>query len=169
MLQKEVKFPLKQRFKSHDILRFYSRKVFPGKFWNFDQVCDQAPSKSMAYKWFKEFQFGSRSLEDRDHCRRLIPVTPDGNMNYVKTLIKENPRNHWGWDKGRFELFLGQFWQNFTVPSLCSEALCGWVPHQLTEEQKRARIELCLYKAGFPLQGLGSLILIWDRGNYWVA
>ena len=48
---------------------------------------DQAPSRSMVYKWFKEFQFGRRSLEDSDRCGRPISVTTDGNVNDVKTLI----------------------------------------------------------------------------------
>ena len=46
----------------------------------------------MVHKWFKEFQFGRRSLEDSDHCGRPISVATDGNVNDVKNLIKKNPR-----------------------------------------------------------------------------
>ena len=53
---------------------------------------DQAPSRSMVHKWFKEFQFGRRSLEDSDRYGRPISVATDGNVNDVKNLIKENPR-----------------------------------------------------------------------------
>ena len=48
---------------------------------------DQAPSRSMVYKWFKEFQFRRTSLEGSDHCERPISITTDGNMKDVKTLL----------------------------------------------------------------------------------
>ena len=106
---------------------------------------DQAPSRSMVYKWFKEFQFGRRSLEDSDRHGRPISVTTDGNVNDVKTLIKENPRITEDEIKDTLNLSSGSL-DRILRCHLCVRKRCArWVPHQLTEEQKRGRIDWCLY------------------------
>ena len=110
--------------------------------WSFG---DQAPSVSMVYKLLKEFLFGRRSLEDSDRCGRPISVTTDGNVNGVKTLIEENPRITEVEVKDTLNLSSGSL-DRILLCHLCVRTRCArWVPHQLTEEQKRARIEWCLY------------------------
>ena len=98
----------------------------------------------MVYKWFKEFQFGRRSLEDSDRCGRQISVTTDGNGNGVKTLIKEKARITEDEIKDTLNLSSGSF-DIILRCHLCVGKRCArLVHHQLSEEQKRARIEWCL-------------------------
>ena len=99
----------------------------------------------MAHQWFNEFQFGRRSLEDSDRYGRPISVATDGNVNDVKNLIKENPRITEDEIKYTLNLSPGSL-DRILRSHLCVRYRCAhWVPHHLTEEQKRGKVEWCLY------------------------
>ena len=106
---------------------------------------DTAPSIKTVYNWFKEFGFGRRSLEDSDRCGRPKSVTIDENVARVKELIEENPRITVEEMKDTLNLTTGSMdrilHSHLNVRKRCAR----WVPHRLTEEQKRARVEWCHY------------------------
>ena len=85
---------------------------------------DHLPSKATVFRWFRQFMFGERTLEDDDRCGRMATTVTPYNVSRVESLIK----------KYRVYGCLG-------VRKLCAR----WVPHDLSEEQKRGRVDWCTH------------------------
>ena len=94
-----------------------------------------------------------------------MTVATEQNVAKVKCLIKEDPRMTENEMKDSFYLLSASlnriFRHHLDVWKLCAR----WVPHQLTEEQKRGRVERCLHMLQ-QFDG-GRTVRVWDivRGN----
>ena len=53
---------------------------------------DQSPSKTTVFRWFKQFMFGARTLEDADRCGRMAIIITQENVSKVDCLIKKDPK-----------------------------------------------------------------------------
>ena len=106
---------------------------------------DKAPSKTTVFRWFKEFGFGSTSLNDDDRCGRPVTVCTEQNVARVKSLITEDPRITENEINETLKISSGSL-DKILRHELCVKKRCArWVPHRLTEDQTRVRYEWWQY------------------------
>ena len=104
---------------------------------------DQSPSKATVVRWFRRFMSGTRTLED-DRCGRMATIVTPENVYRVESLIKKDPKMTY------YEI---QDIMKISSASLtlilhdCLDARkrARWVPHNLSEEQKRGRVDWCTH------------------------
>ena len=106
---------------------------------------DTAPHKTTVFRWFKEFGFGSTSLDDDDRCGRPVTVCTEQTVAKVKRLITEDARITENEIKEVLKISSGSL-DRILRHELCVKKRCArWVPHRLTEDQTRVRYEWCQY------------------------
>ena len=102
------------------------------------------PSKRTSQRWFAEWRKERTEFKSLRHNsgRRRSPVTPK-NIAAVDLIIINNPHATYkeiehesSPGSGQCQLILRKI---LRVKKLCAR----WIPHQLTEEQKTARLEFC--------------------------
>lgn len=104
---------------------------------------DEAPSKTRVYEWYKEFKHGRTSLKDEPREGRPKSVVLPENIDAVQKLIEQDRHVTYR----EFEACLGI--SNTSVHTILHEhlgvrKLCArWIPHLLTEAQKKARVDWC--------------------------
>ena len=104
---------------------------------------NEAPSRTTVYDWFAEFRRGQRSLEDDPRSGRPATATTDIQVAAVRKLVEEDARvtvlqiaEEVGTSSGSVS--------NILHNSLgLSKVSARWVPHMLTREQKRNRVQWC--------------------------
>lgn len=104
---------------------------------------DEAPSKTTVYDWFNEFKRGRRSLKDEPREGRPISAVTPENIDAVQKMIEEDRHVTY------FEI---EAYLSISAPSihtilhdkLAVRKLCArWIPHLLTDDQKKARVDWC--------------------------
>lgn len=104
---------------------------------------EEAPSKTTVYHWFSEFNRGRRMLaDDFKEGRPKSAVVPQ-NIDAVRELIMQDRHVTYR----EIEAFLGIsmtsiykiLHEHLAVKKICSR----WIPHNLTVEQKQARVDWC--------------------------
>ena len=106
---------------------------------------NHSPPWSTVHKWYKEFQFGWMTSEDSDRCGLSATIGTVQNVTKVTCLIKEDPRITENEIKYGLNLSLGILNQILHHHLGIWKYCISWVPHQLTEKQRRGRVEWCLY------------------------
>ena len=106
---------------------------------------DKAPSKTTVFRWFKEFGFGSTSLNDDDRCGRPVTVCTEQNVARMKSLITEDPRITEKEIKEALKISSGSLDKILRHDLYVKKRCARWVPHRLTEDQTRVRYEWCQY------------------------
>lgn len=104
---------------------------------------DDAPSRTTVFEWFSEFRRGRRSLDDEARSGRPVEATTEDNVAAVRTIVAEDARV----TVAQLEVAIGI--SSGSIRTILHDKLhlrkvCArWVPHQLTEEQKAARVTWC--------------------------
>lgn len=103
-----------------------------------------APKKTTVYKLFHEFKQGRKSLQDGAHPGRPPSVVNQNNIDAVEKLVKQDPRitcrdlqDILGIGSAAVDTILHK---HLGLRKRCAR----WVPHSLTEDQKRVRVEWCM-------------------------
>lgn len=103
----------------------------------------EAPCKSSVYAWFRDFKLGRVLLEDEKKPGRPKAVTLPENIEAVRSLIeKDRPVTY---REIASELGISMtsinkiLHKHLKVRKLCAR----WIPHLLTEEEKRTRVLWC--------------------------
>jgi [histone H3]-lysine36 N-dimethyltransferase SETMAR len=106
---------------------------------------DVTPSISTIHKWFANFISGNFNLQDEHRSGRPKDIPTEKNIKLLNEAIINNPRI----GKRRLEQLTGipmttlkNFINNYFGLKKVS---LRWVPHFLTEQQKRNRIYFCQY------------------------
>eukprot|EP00112_Aurelia_sp_Birch-Aquarium-sp1_P013402 Seg2844.1 transcript_id=Seg2844.1/GoldUCD/mRNA.D3Y31 product="Mariner Mos1 transposase" protein_id=Seg2844.1/GoldUCD/D3Y31 len=104
---------------------------------------NKAPSRTTVYDWFAQFRRGRRSLEDDPRSGRPATATTDVQVAAVRKLVGEDARvtvlqiaEQVGISSGSVGNIL---YDSFGV----SKVSARWVPHMLTGEQERNRVQWC--------------------------
>ena len=99
------------------------------------------PSILTIYKWFKEFKCGKKTLQDGDRPGRPLTAVAQENIDAVRKLIRDDPRimcvdikETLGIETAVIDTILHK---HLGVHKRCAR----WMPHCLSDDQKRARIE----------------------------
>jgi histone-lysine N-methyltransferase SETMAR len=101
------------------------------------------PASRTVRQWFKEFRDGRRSLKDLPRSGRPPTAVTEENIAAVQKLIEEDP--HIPVRKMRSILKIGTAAiQSIVHDTLRFRKLCTrWVPRELTDEQKKTRVNWC--------------------------
>lgn len=100
-------------------------------------------SKSTIYFWFSEFRRKRKSLKDEPHHGRPLDVTTYVNVTLAKKLIKENPRITYTEIQNQLEISAYSVHKILRNNLKVKKVFSRWVPHALTEEQRKVRKEIC--------------------------
>ncbi|XP_026760939.1 histone-lysine N-methyltransferase SETMAR-like [Galleria mellonella] len=115
----------------------------------------EAPCLSTVRRWYAEFERSRVSLHGEFREGRPPTAVNENNVATVKRLIEENPQIIYEAIRELLRISMSQIQkilhEELRVRKLC----CRWIPHELTAEQKRARVEWCL-----------QMLLQYDHGHY---
>jgi len=104
---------------------------------------DEAPSRTTVYDWFAEFKRGRSSLGQASGAGRpKSAITPE-NIDAVQKLIEED--RHVTYQEIQTSLGIGmsQIQKILHDELWVRKLISRWVPHNLSEEQKAARVTWC--------------------------
>jgi histone-lysine N-methyltransferase SETMAR len=104
---------------------------------------DEAPSRSSVYAWFGEFKRGRDHLHDDVREGRPATAVTESNINTVRQLIESDKKITCQQIRDLLGIGMSQV-QTILHVHLKVRKLCTrWIPHDLTEDQKRLRVEWC--------------------------
>ena len=84
---------------------------------------------------------GARTLEDDDRCGRMATTVAPENVSRVDSLIKKDPKMAYTDIQDIMKILSGSL-TRIHHDCLGIRKLCGrWVPHSLSEERKRGRVD----------------------------
>jgi len=104
---------------------------------------DSAPCKKTVYLWVERFGSGSEDLEDHMRPGGPITATKPENIEIVRVLIEGNPHISY------HQLIAETSYSQGTINRIIHDHLhlrkitSRWVPHDLTEQQKAIRVQVC--------------------------
>lgn len=111
------------------------------------ELCDAWKDSCIPYRtvanWVHEFREGRQSIEDAFRPGRPVTETSSENIETVRQLIELNPHISIRYIVAETDLTYYAV-QTIIVNYLKLKKLCSrWVPHFLTEEQKKERVKIC--------------------------
>ena len=136
-------------------------------FYNFKRGLDQkscktemdatlgttAPSKSTISLWYNEFKRGRKSTEDEPRSGRPTSSVTQETIDAVRQIIEEDPHATYqhlqqmvGVASGTVKTILHD---HLKFRKVCKR----WVPHSLTDEQRKARVSWCKRMLRFYAKG----------------
>ena len=84
---------------------------------------------------------GARTLKDDDRCGRMATTVTPENVSRVESLIKKDPKMTHDEIQNIMKISSGSLtcilWDCLGIKKRCAR----WVPHNLSEEQKRGRVD----------------------------
>ena len=105
----------------------------------------QAPSLATVHRWFKNFKWGKSSLENDDRCGRPVSALMENKLAQVKSMIKNDPRISEIEMEAALDISSGTL-DRFLRDHLKVKKRCSrWIPHRLSDEQMRGRVEWCQF------------------------
>ena len=106
---------------------------------------DQSPPTATVFRWFREFMSGERTLEDDDRCGRMATTVAPENVFRVESLIKKDPKMAYTEIQDIMKISSGSL-THILQDWLGARKRCArWVHHNLSEEQKRGRVDWCTH------------------------
>ena len=89
--------------------------------------------------------FGARTFEDDDCCGRIAKTVTPENVSRVESLIKKDPKMAYSEIQDIMKISSGSL-TRILHDCLAAWTRCArWVPHHLSEEQKRGRVDWCTH------------------------
>lgn len=121
-------------------------------------LLDQAPSKATTYEWYARFRSGHLDLEDSPREGRPKSAVVDINVDRVLKLVNEDRRMTMREIEKALDLSHGTV-NRILHEELSMRKLCArWIPHQLKDHQKEARVAFCLSTLSQFNQGNSELV-----------
>ena len=106
---------------------------------------DQSQSEATIFRWFKQFMSGARTLEDGDCCGRMTTTVTQEDVSWVESLNKKDPKLTYAEIQDIMKISSGNL-TRILHDSLGVRKCCTlWVLHNLSEEQKRGRVDWCTH------------------------
>ena len=105
----------------------------------------QSSSKAAVFWWFRQFMSGARTLEDDDRCGQMATTVTQENVSWVDSLIKKDPKMTYAEIKDIMKISSGSLTRILHDCLGVRKRCARWVPHNLSEEQKRGRVDWCTH------------------------
>lgn len=116
---------------------------------SFDRLTAAFGDSSVSYatvkNWFAEFRRGRTSLEDEERSGRPSEAVTEDNVELVRGMIQEDPRVTYEMIERSLDIHPPQIYRILHEFLGVRKRTARWVPRQLTEEQKAARVEWCTF------------------------
>ena len=113
-------------------------------FQNLTEACgDSALSRSRVFEWARRFSEGRTSIEDDQRSGRPVTKTNQDHVERVRKLISEDARITCDSVAEHFDISHGTAHHIITGVLGLRKLAAKFVPHLLTEEQKRNRVITC--------------------------
>ena len=106
---------------------------------------DQSPSKATVFRWFRQFTSGARTLEDDDRCGRMATTVTPEIVSRVESLLKKGPKIIYAAIQNIMKISSGSLTRILHDCLGVRKRCVRWVPHNLSEEQKRGRVDWCTH------------------------
>lgn len=104
---------------------------------------DKAPSYSTVKNWYNEFNRGRCSIQDEFRAGRPKTVVVPETIDAVRELIKQDRHVTYREIEGALDISMTSInkilHEHLAVKKICSR----WIPHNLTNVQKKARVDWC--------------------------
>jgi [histone H3]-lysine36 N-dimethyltransferase SETMAR len=104
---------------------------------------EEAISYSTVQRWSKVFREGEMELEDDPRSGRPVSKTTEENIQLVRRIIDEDPHSTYDDIEAETQLSHGTISKIIHEYLKMKKVISRWVPHELTPEQKRLRVEIC--------------------------
>ena len=125
---------------------FCQEKSFQGCFQSLKRCFgDQSPPKATIFRWFRQLMSGERTLEDDDRCGPMATTVTPENVSGVESLIKKDPKMTYAEIQDIMKISSGSLTHILHDYLSIRKRCARWVPHDLSEEQKRGRVDLCTH------------------------
>ena len=137
--------PLRRDIRAIMYHNYRQRKSFQQYFHSLSHCFgDYSPSWSTVQKGYKELHFSRTTFQDSDRCGQPLTVATEQNVAKVKCPIKEDQWITENEIKVSCMLSSGNF--NWILRHHLGvwKRSARWVPYQLTEEQRKGRVDWCL-------------------------
>ena len=120
---------------------FFSRVLskFKTLFWRSISV------QSHCFRWFRQFMSGARTLEDHGRCGRMATAVTPENVSRVESLIKKDPKMTYAEIQDIMKISSGSLTRILHDCLRVRKHCARWVPYNLSEEQKRGRVDWCAH------------------------
>ena len=106
---------------------------------------DQSPSKATVFRWFRQFMSGASTLEDDDPCGGTATTVTPENVSRAVSLIKKDPKMTYAEIQDIMMISSGSLTCILHDCLGVRKRCARWVPHNLSEEQKRGRVDWCTH------------------------
>ena len=106
---------------------------------------DQPPSEATILRWFRQFMSGARTLEDDDRCGQMTTTVTPEDVPKVQSLIKKDPKMTYAEIQDIMKISSGSLTRVLHDSLGVRERCIRWVPHNMSEEQKRGRVDWCTH------------------------
>lgn len=104
---------------------------------------DDAPSRATVFRWYAQFKRGIFSLKDDEKSGRPSTAVTEKNINIIKKMLLEDAKTTYLQIEERVKISSPAIYEilhkHLRVRKLCSR----WVPHSLSQEQKKQRVTWC--------------------------
>lgn len=108
-------------------------KAFPGS----------APVLSTISRWYFRFGTGDENLDDKPRIGRSISVLTAANVALVQKLVEADPRITYDMIEEETGLKAPTIYRILHDHLNMSKVCARWVPHFLSDDQKKARVKFC--------------------------
>ncbi|GFT77831.1 hypothetical protein NPIL_505341 [Nephila pilipes] len=130
---------------------------------------DKAPSYSTVKNWYNEFNRGRCSIQDESRAGRPKSVVVPEKINAVRELIKQDRHVTHREIEASLDISMTSInkilHEHLSVKKICSR----WIPHNLTNAQKKARVDWCKEMLEKYIQGTSKAVYnIYTGDESWI-
>ncbi|GFU36548.1 uncharacterized protein NPIL_180281 [Nephila pilipes] len=130
---------------------------------------DKAPSYSTVKNWYNEFNRGRCSIQDESRAGRPKSVVVPEKINAVRELIKQDRHVTYREIEAFLDISMTSInkilHEHLSVKKICSR----WIPHNLTNAQKKARVDWCKEMLEKYIQGTSKAVYnIYTGDESWI-
>ena len=108
-----------------------------------NRLGDTVVSISTVKYWIREFKRGRQSVKDDPRSGRPVSATTDENINAVRDMVRADPQITFYELEEMPGITRGSLQRIIHDHLGLQKKFCKFVPHFLTEDQKRARVKTC--------------------------
>lgn len=132
-----------------------------------DAYPGQAPTYACVAKWAKLFKEGRDSIEDDPRPGRPITAYTNENIEQIRQLVEEDPQFTYDIIQEQTRLGRNVIQQILHDSLKLRKIVSRWVPHYLTDQNKKERVDACRENLAMFTEGKWRLCDIVTGDESW--